>query len=450
MFGSSGFFQGIADERWTPPERPDNFYNTITNGIGLSENAFIGAAVAMSWDGNIALAGGPNTSRVIGSSLEPAVGDVLAFNNDLIIDTPSNQFISGALRRVGVGITAQNLGGLDGGFRFGNSIATNSTGTELYIGCPGYANSAGAILIGYVTHPITNSNDILISGNYIAPEPNNGNFGYSIELNQRFNNIMAIGGDLFNVPGNRGGSIYMYSRTNTSDPTAWNFVQKITCPLGAGDFYFGNAISIDSSPDGSEHYMAVGAYGLNTVYLYRSTNISGPWSLVAAGGGIPGESQLASTGASLALNCEYSTLFIGSPGADGRRGLVRQHSFGPSSISNGTTQSAGFRPVNGRYGEAMTISGDGAVLYVGMSGVYSGAAKCYYRNLDPDSSLYLRWNPFNDNLNAHTIQPRSGIPYGSRFGSALRTNFTGDRVIIGAPLASAPFFRSGFASLRWE
>ncbi|WP_310621635.1 M10 family metallopeptidase C-terminal domain-containing protein [Flexibacterium corallicola] len=157
---------------------------------------------------------------------------------------------------------------------FGGATATNSDGT-IVVGAPGHFEISGNHWdegkwngLVYIYEPDGNGNYIEKS---ISPEPDNtqrSKFGYSVDIND--SGVIAVGS-----PGNRGGSVYIYTEDENSEYST----VKLTNPRPDDYSRFGDDIAI-----GEDGTLVVGAKyddsdgnSTGSVYVY-TPGLNGDYS----------------------------------------------------------------------------------------------------------------------------------------------------------------------------
>lgn len=271
-------------------------------------------------------------------------------------------------------------------------------------------------------------------------------FGYSVSMNDLGDRVV-IGSNISTAAG----KVYVYVSGNT------DWVQQgaggnafITASDGFGDDGFGNSVGINSAGN----IIVVGAPrqtpGVSTaagkVYVYASE--SNGWSQQGAGGNpfISASDKLSNDnfGYSVAINSNGQRIVVGSPKANpganddagkvyvyisGNSGWVQYGGNGNPFISASDKQPSGF------FGSSVAMNNNGDCIAVGApnatAGGVGGAGKVY---------IYVSGS---GGWFEQSIVTASDKFTADNFGTSVAMNALGNRIVVGAPLASSIAADSG-------
>jgi hypothetical protein len=321
---------------------------------------------------------------------------------------------------------------------FGWSVATNSDGSRMIVGCPGEDTGQtnwGAVYI------YTYSNGSWDDGVRIGAPTQSGTsdqeFGFSVDMNS--NGTRVVVGSRYGDEGaNDAGAAYVYSYINgtwTLDTVSGVATGRIQASDREANDEFGTSVSMNG--DGTR--IIVGApledtsvAGAGKAYIY--TYSSGSWgsekiiqALDASSGGD------ANFGTSVGMNSDGTKVVVGAPLHDtGGTNIGAAYVFTYNSGTDAWTQQekiqASDKSTPDQFGYCVSMSGDGTKIIVTSpyeaygSLTSAGAAYIYTYN---NGSWYDSGN------NEQKITP-SDRAVSTNYGWSAAINYDGTKVIVGA------------------
>jgi hypothetical protein len=251
---------------------------------GADTDPDFGTSVALSWDGDTALIGGPSDNDDVGA--------VWKFTRSS----------SGNWSQAGNKVTANDEAASGG---FGTSVALSGDGVTAFVGGPGDNVSAGAAWVlsqggGAGSQPTTK----LIA----IDESGNAQFGINVSLSA--DGMTALIGGPFDSGSGTFGAAWIFTRVNN----IWTQTQKLTVP-GPVAVGFGQSVAL--SGDGTTALIGApsGNQGVGEAWVFTPSGPGGTWvpqgpSLVV--NDCTGQTQC-EFGWSVALSNNGSTALIGGP-----------------------------------------------------------------------------------------------------------------------------------------
>lgn len=351
-------------------------------------NAFVGAAVAISGNGNTVIIGayGSNASqgKVLsywrsGSSWTTASGSSMYASDGAANDT------------------------------FGVAVALNYDGSTAIIGATGKSLNRGAAYVFKYTYGFfqwSQQSEILAWDGVAADD-----FGRSVALSSD-GNIALVGSDNATVNTHLWqGAAYTFTRSGTT----WSNGLKLTSSDGASGDWFGNSVALTSDGRmaliGATHATLYGRSAQGAAYIFNGSNFSRQQKLTSDGSAsdtFGTAVAMSSDGVMMVIGAQY----YGSAGA----AYVFQQSPMPWSLQDARVAADGAS--NDYFGRGVALSQDGSTALVGA--VSKNAVYVYTRSNGV-------WSQ----------QTKISSPDGSiDFGNAVALSRDGDTALIGAPAAT--------------
>jgi hypothetical protein len=321
---------------------------------------------------------------------------------------------------------------------FGWSVATNSDGSIMIVGCPG--EDAGQTNWGAV-YIYTYSNGSWDDGVRIGAPTQSGTsdqaFGYSVDMNS--NGTKVVVGSRYGDEGaNDAGAAYVYSYINgtwTLDTVTGVATGRIQASDRAANDEFGTSVSMNG--DGTR--IIVGAKledtpvtGAGKAYIY--TYSSGSWgsekiiqALDASSGGD------ANFGTSVGMNSDGTKVVVGAPTHDtGGSDIGAAYVFIYNSSSDSWSQQekiqASDKITVDHFGYCVSMSGDGTKIIVTSPyddfGSLTSAGAAYIYTYNNGS-----WYDSGNNEQKITASDRA---VSTNYGWSAAINYDGTKVIVGA------------------
>ena len=307
----------------------------------------------------------------------------------------------------------------------GYAVDLNANGMTVAVGSPYGYNSLG-FRSGIVRVFDWSGSNWVQRGSTIEGEGNSNPlfefdlFGSALQLSDDGNHLV-IGGNAntAQVGANQKGGHVRVFQWNGS---AWNQIgQDIDALLSFGTQEFGYAVSINNAGSrvavGARAYTGTNAanseMGLAMVLEFNGAN----W--VALGDTIFGGTSSNKLGSAVQLSGSGNTLVVGAPGANSFQGLTKIFDWNGTNWIQRGADIAGL--LGGQSGASIGLSSNGNIVAIGDPGANSlkGATRIF--NWNGNS-----WQQFGNTISL------SGNNMDS-FGSAVRLNHSGSRVVVGLP-----------------
>lgn len=331
-----------------------------------SERGSFGFSVALSWDGNTALIGGPGDTGPVGAAW--------------------------VFARSGSTWTQQGpklTSGQSGDGNFGISVALSGDGTTALVGDSGDNDNVGAAWVFRRSGATwSQQGPKLTASGESGPIP--GTFGSSVALSG--NGSTALIGASFD--GDEAGAAWVFVR---SADTWTQQGPKLTAPDFGGDFGYCVALSLDGDTAliGSPEINA----GAGTGAAWAFTRSGTTWSQQGPRLAPTDETGQGHFGDSVALSGDGSTALIGAAADAGGVGAAWMFArSGSTWTQQGAKLAASDESGQGALGSSVALSSDGSTALVGAPSDHGnlGAAWAFG---SPPSSRFVYW----DNTQAGTI-----------------------------------------------
>jgi len=294
--------------------------------------------------------------------------------------------------------------------RFGSSVATNSDGSRIVVGSPGFSTNDNKN--GYVNVYNNENGNWVIMGKTIDSPIMDARYGSSVSISKAGNRI-AIGGP----SGNIGGIAEIYDFKNNSWEKVGNTITGETA-----DSQFGS--SIEMSEDGN--MVAIGApfdfgsfQNSGSVRVYKL--IGNDWMQI--GETINGETFAESSGSTLALSADGKILIISAPNYNvtgNGSGIVRTYILQNNQWLKLDSDIKGQE--KDMLGTSIDLSSKGLKLAIGASQLTSfNIGKGYVQVYEMINNEWIKIG-----------QVLIGEQVNDNFGSAVSINSSGDLLTIGA------------------
>jgi hypothetical protein len=321
---------------------------------------------------------------------------------------------------------------------FGWSVATNSDGSRMIVGCPGEdvgQTNWGAVYI------YTYSNGSWDDGVRIGAPTQSGTsdqeFGYSVDMNS--NGTKVVVGSRYGDEGaNDAGAAYVYSYINgtwTLDTVSGVVTGRIQASDRAANDEFGTSVSMNG--DGTR--IIVGAVGEDTpvsnagkAYIY--TYSSGSWGsekIIQASDASSGGD--ATFGISVGMNSDGTKVVVGAPthdtgGTNIGAAYVFTYNSGTDAWSQQEKIQASDKSTPDQFGYCVSMSGDGTKIIVTSPydafGSLTSAGAAYIYTYNNGS-----WYDSGNNEQKITASDRA---VSTNYGWSAAINYDGTKVIVGA------------------
>lgn len=307
--------------------------------------------------------------------------------------------------------------------QFGDSIASNSDGTTLFVSEPGfYHDNGGLYSVGRAYVYDRSGNTYSRVGILTAGTDDtivNLFFGKNVAMTPDGSSLVA------SAPGatvgfDDAGKVYLFERSGNT----FTKVGILTASNPREDQYFGNgkiSISVDSSTNNT--YVAVGnpyqyaKSARKSVYVYKNPSGNTTESQILDGSSTTYNTNF---GRAVAFTENASTLFVGSPASTNYDGHVHIFSrsgdtFSEVGIITGPSGS------NAAFGYSVAVTPDGSRFVVGENTNTNGKVYVYDKVSGNDYNL------------VGIIADPKGTTYSGYFGQSVSIDNNGSLIAIGAP-----------------
>jgi len=290
---------------------------------------------------------------------------------------------------------------------FGSSVAISADGTTAVVGAYSANGRAGA---AFVFSQVSGA--WLQTATLTAPDGKGGDsFGITVALSGDGNTAVVGAPNAANV-----GAVYVFNKGESD----WGAPSRLTAgDAGARDAF---GVSLAISANGST--VIVGATGRNgnagTAYIFRQATAG--WSQTAqlsAGDGMAGDFF----GLSVAINADGSAVAVSAPNSAFYRGAVYVFSYTETSWVQSVSLAATDGATNDRFGNSVSLSGDGSVLVVGAP------------NKNGQTGATYVFGRVGSRYGAYTQQSAliaNDAVANDRYGIAVAVSTNGDTALVGA------------------